>query len=177
MHRAIRLPLAILLLLVFAAPAAAQTPIDERRVREQLPLGTLDVTVEAGDGCDFPVLIEDVAGKITYVFITEDRHGNVLDRIIWHTTTRLTNVDDPSRSIETQFDSYGNGLFRPDGSANLRFRNDAIVWYAEGDPADLGPGMFLIDHGVIIEELGADGALISSDFRSGTVTDVCAALS
>lgn len=177
MRRAIRLPAAILLLFVFAAPVAAQTPIDERRVREDVPLGALDITVEAGEGCDFPVLIEDIAGKITYVFITEDRHGNLHDRIIWHTTTRLTNVDDPSKSFETQYDSYGTAVIRPDGSGTIRFRNDAIVWYAEGEPADLGPGMFLIDHGVIVEELAPDGSVLGSDHRSGDVTDVCAALS
>lgn len=177
MRRAIRLPVAILLLFVFVAPVAAQTPIDERRVREDVPLGELDITIGAGEGCGFPVLIEDVAGKITYVFITEDRHGNLHDRIIWHTTTRLTNVNDPSKWFETEYDSYGTAVFSPDGSGKIRFRNDAIVWYAEGDPADLGPGMFLVEHGVIVEELAADGSVLGSDYRSGDVTDVCAALS
>ncbi len=166
------------LLVAFAAPvAAAQTPIEERRVREDVPLGDFDVVIEPEVGCgDFAVEVNDIAGQITYVFITEDRHGNILERAIWHTTTRYTIVE-TGATFERRFDSVANYLLRADGSSKYIFRNDILTWYAPSDPAELGPGVWLIDHGRLIEEYNADGNLVASDYQGGEVTDVCAALS
>lgn len=155
---------------------AAQTPIDERRVREDVPLGELDVVIEPDIGCgDFAVEVNDVAGKITYVFITEDRHGNVTERYIWHTITRYTNVQ-TGATFERRFDSVLNVLVRADGTTRVIGRNDVLVWYGADQPADLGPGVWLIDHGRVIEYFDADGNLTNSDYQEGAITDLCAEL-
>lgn len=163
------------LLVALAAPAAAQTPIDERRVREEIPLGALDFTL-GPEFCGFPILVEDIDGKIIGVFITEDRHGNLLLRDIFHTITRYTNTD-TGASFERRYDSVVNVLIRTDGTVRLAGRNDFFTWYPEGTSADLGPGVWLNDHGRIVEELDAEGNVVSADHQSGQVTDVCAALS
>ena len=177
MRRVVSVLLASTFLIALATPVAAQTPIDERRVREDVPLGAFDITLPAGEFCDFPLLIEDVSGDITFVFITEDRHGNVLERIIFHTVARYTNTD-TGDSFEEPYNSVGNLLFRVDGTSRTIARNDALVWYAEGDPSDLGPGVWLIDHGRVVEEYAADGSVVSARVdEAGEVIDVCAELS
>jgi len=178
MRRVVSVLLAsILLLAALATPVAAQTPIDERRVREDVPLGAFDFTLPAGDFCDFPLLIEDIAGDITFVFITEDRHGNVLERVIFHTVARYTNTV-TGDSFEERFDSVGNSLFRADGTFRIIARNDVLAWYVEGDPSELGPGVWLIDHGRIVEEYDAEGNLVSARVdEADEILDVCAALS
>jgi hypothetical protein len=167
---------AFVLALAFAAPAAAApTPIEERRVRTDVPLGTYDVTVPA-EGCGFEVSVADVSGTITHVFITEDRHGNVLERLIFHTVARYTNLDS-GVWFEKRFDSVSNILIRPDGTTKSIGRNDVFTWYLPGEPADLGTGVWLIDHGRVVEEFDADDNVVSADYQHGEILDVCAALS
>ena len=65
MRRVVSVLLASTFLIALATPVAAQTPIDERRVRESVPLGAFDLTTEPEIGCgDFAVLVEDIAGEI-----------------------------------------------------------------------------------------------------------------
>ncbi|MEJ7804208.1 MAG: hypothetical protein WKH68_12700 [Candidatus Limnocylindria bacterium] len=117
MSRVVSVLLASTFLIALAAPVAAQTPIDERRVRESVRLGSADFTLEA-EFCGFPVLVEDISGTITGVFITEDRHGNILFRDIFHTVARYTNLEGTLRS-NCGYDSVVNGLFRTDGTVRL----------------------------------------------------------
>lgn len=169
----------ILLLIALTSPVAGQTPIDERRQRSELPLGSQDVTIAPEIGCsEFPVLVEDIAGKITYVFITEDRHGNVLERIIFRTTSRYTNTE-TGASFEQRFDSVANYTTFPDGSLHIRFRADALLWYAPGDPSeDLGPGVWLVDGGFGTESYDAEGNLTNATLKEAReILDVCAMLS
>lgn len=176
MRRLVFLGFTALLALALAAPVlAAPTPIDERRVRTDVPLGTYDVTLEA-EFCGFELSVADVAGSITDVFITEDRHGNVLGRTIFHTITRYTNLD-TGEWFERRYDSVSNVLIRPDGTERVIGRNDFFTWYAEGEDADLGPGVWLIDHGRVVEEYDADGNIVSADYQQGDVLDICGALS
>jgi hypothetical protein len=176
MRRLVSMAFGAVLVLVLAGPtSAAPTPIEERRERTDVPLGTYDLTLPS-DFCGFELSAADIAGRITYVFITEDRHGNVLERVIFHTVTRYTNLD-TGEWFEKRFDSVGNYLTRPDGSTRLIGRNDVLAWYLQGEPADLGAGVWLIDHGRLIEEFDADGNVIRSDYQHGEILDVCAALS
>ncbi len=151
--------------------AATATPVDERRVRENVPLTDTLLVIEAEIGCgDFDVRVEDISGKVTYVFITEDRHGNILERVIYHTVTEYTNVSTDA-SFTRRFDSVGNCLTRPDGSVKVIGRNDGLVWGVE--LPSHGPGVWLIDGGRVVLEYAADGSHISTDHQSGDVTDVC----
>jgi hypothetical protein len=177
MRRLVLIGFAAALALAVAAPAlAAPTPIEERRVRSDVPLGEADVTLPAGQFCEFELEVADVAGKITSVFITEDRHGNVLERAIFHTTARYTNLD-TGEWFERRYDSVVNILNRPDGTVRLIGRNDFFTWYTPEEGSDLGPGAWLIDHGRVVEELDADGNIVSADYQQGDVLDICGALS
>lgn len=102
MRRVASIILAATLLLALATPAAADaTPVDERRQRSPIPLEDTLITIEAEIGCGtFDVLVEDISGKVTYVFITEDRHGNLLERVIYRTVTRYTNLSSGASFVE-----------------------------------------------------------------------------
>jgi hypothetical protein len=176
MRRSVSIVLASLLLLLLAVPAGAQTPLDERRVRTDLALGDLDATVSAELGCGFDVLVEDIAGTITYVFITEDRHGNVLERLIWHTTTRLTNTE-TGAWVDFRFDSVQNITIRADGSLKLITRNDGIFWGGDSDELPPGPGLYFIDHGRVVDEIAPDGTILSEVVQEAdAIIDLCAML-
>ena len=166
-----------LLLAVFAAPAAAKTPMDDRLVQENVPLGEFDVVIEPEVGCaDFAVEVNDVAGKIRRVVMPEGRHGNAVERVTWHTTTRYTNLE-TGATFERRFNSILTLVLRPDGSEKTIVRNDILVWYGPDDPSELGRGVWLIDHGHVVEEYDAAGNLVASDVTRGEVTSICAALS
>jgi hypothetical protein len=176
MRRALPLFLASLLLVALAGPVAAQTPLDERRVRTDVPLGTYDFTLPGADYCGFDLLVEDISGTITEVFITVDRHGNTLLRTIFHTVTRYTNVQ-TGESFERRFDSVGNFTLWADGSSRIIGRNDSLLWYLEGDASTIAPGVWLVDHGRIIEEYDADGNLThAAVLEADEIIDVCAML-
>jgi hypothetical protein len=159
-----------LLLVALVSPAAAA-----QKVREQVPIGDFDITIEAGQGCSFPVLIQDLAGSIVYTSV--ERHGTLHERIPWRTTTRLTNGLDDTKWMEFTFMSVIDAEVQPDGSALVVGRNDVIVWYAAGAPSEFGEGVWLINHGQAVEEYDPDGNLVNASLLSGEVTDVCAALS
>lgn len=167
--------MSMILVMALATPVAAQTPLEDRRVREDIPLSETVLTIEAAIGCEgFDVFVEDISGTVTYVFITEDRHGNILERVIYHTVSRYTNLETDA-TFERRFDSVGNYTTRPDGSVRIVGRNDALLWDGE---AGLAPGIWLIDHGLIVVEYEPDGTPRSGEVvRSDEIIDVCAALS
>lgn len=178
MRRVISVLLASTLLIVMATPVAADaTPVDERRQRVDVPLS--DTFVELGpEYCGFPLTVEDISGKVTHVFITEDRHGNVLERRIFHTVAEYTNLD-TGASFQRRYDSVVNVIIRPsEGTAKVILRNDALVWYLDGEPSELGPGVWLIDKGRVVEEFHFELGLTSSRVdEAAEVFDVCAMLS
>ena len=120
------------------------------------------------------MFVEDISGKVTYVFITEDRHGNSLERVIYHTVSRYINLETDA-TFERRFDSVGNFTTRPDGSVRIVGRNDSLLWDGE---AGFAPGIWLIDHGLIVVEYEPDGTPRSGEVvHSDEIFDVCAALS
>ena len=157
-----------LLLVSLASPVAAA------RTRVQIPVGDLDLTIDAGF-CGFPVSVEDVAGSI--VESSMQRKEVFDDRYTWRTVTRLTNVDDPANWIQISFHSVVRATTHADGSTTIQGINDGIVWYADGDPSELPAGVWLISHGRFTEEYDASGALLQATLQAGKVTDICAALS
>ncbi|MGQ0609130.1 MAG: hypothetical protein ACT4OQ_11795 [Chloroflexota bacterium] len=179
MRRVVSVLLASIFLIALATPVAADaTPIDERRVREDVPLDATLLELPGGEFCDFDLRVEDIAGDVTYVFITEDRHGNILERIIFHTIAEYTNLD-TGESFQMRYDSVVNATFRPDGSAKYIIRNDALVFYLEGEvhPFGTGRGVWLVDKGRVVEEYSDTGLVLSRLDEAGSVLDVCAAVS
>lgn len=176
MRRVVSVLLASTFLIALATPVAAQTPVDERRVRESVPLGAFDLTIEPEIGCgDFAVLVEDIAGDITYIFITEDRHGNILERVVFHTLSRYTNTT-TGASFERRFDSVGNITTRPDGTVKVIARNDTLIWGPEPVAIGLADGVWLIDKGRLVLEYDAEGGLAGAELQEGETIDVCALL-
>lgn len=156
--------------------AATATPIDERRVRTDIPLTDTLLVIEAEIGCgDFDVRVEDISGKVTYVFITEDRHGNILERIIYHTVTEYTNLTSGA-SFTRRFDSVGNITIRPDGTVKVIARNDTLIWGLEPSAIGLADGLWLIDKGRLILEYDAEGEVAGAELQEGETIDVCALL-
>ena len=176
MRRVVSVLLASTFLVALAAPVAgAATPIDERRVRSSLELESFVIPADPEFACDFDVMLEDVEGRITHVFITEDRHGNVLERVIYHTLTRYTNLSN-DQTYERRFDSVVNITTFADGSARVTYRNDAL--FVGGEPSSLAAGIYLVDHGRVLEEYDTEGAIVVQEILSADeVIDLCAELS
>jgi len=176
MRRVVSVLLASTFLIALAAPAAGgTTPIDERRVRTSLELESFVIPADPEFTCDFDVMLEDLEGRITHVFITEDRHGNVLERVIYHTLTRYTNVS-TGDSFERRYDSVVNITTWADGSARIITRNDAL--FIGGEPSSVAPGIYLVDHGRTLDEFDAEGSLVVQEILAAEhVIDVCADLS
>ena len=176
MRRVVSVLLASTFLIALAAPVAgAATPIDERRVRTSLELETFTIPADPEFTCAFDVLLEDFDGRVTHVFITEDRHGNVLERVIYHTNTRYTNVS-TGDSFERRFDSVVNITTWADGSGRVITRNDAL--FIGGEPSSVAAGIYLVDHGRTLDEFDTEGNLVVQEILSADqVIDVCAELS
>lgn len=176
MRRVVSILLASAFLIALAGPvAAAATPIDERRVRTSLDLESFTIPADSEFTCDFDVLVEDFEGTVTYVFITEDRHGNILERVIFHTLTRYTNVS-TGEEYERRYDSVVNITSRADGSARVVVRNDAL--FIGGPPSSLAAGIYLVDHGRTVDEFDTEGNLVVQEIlEADQIIDVCAELS
>jgi hypothetical protein len=176
-RRGLSLLVAVILLAALAGPASAgATPVEDRRVRTDIPLGTYDIELPPEEGCaDFAVLVEDIDGRITEVFITEDRHGNVLTRTIFHTITRYTNLE-TGKSFERRFDSVGNYTFKADGTVRIIGRNDTLIWGPEPPGLGLGEGIWLVDAGRVVLEYDETFTFVSGQILWGEAIDVCAAL-
>lgn len=159
------------LLLVLAAPAAAQGP--ERFPNEPITLGP---EVFAGT-CEFPVqLVDTFAAGTTKVFpVDEDGDQRVLSTGGFRST--LTNLA-TGETIDVKTFGRVELTFRADGTVDVSASGGFLAFITAADvQSTLGQGIFLVN-GHISARLDAETFLFLEPERvTGRVTDICAALS
>jgi len=159
------------LLLVLAAPAAAQGP--ERFPNEPITLGP---EVFAGT-CAFPVQLVDTfaAGTIKLFPVDEDGDQRLLSTGGFRST--LTNLA-TGKTIDIKYFGRVELTFRADGTADVRVSGGTLNWITAADVhSTLGQGIWLV-HGHFSGRVDAETFLFLEPERvTGRVTDICAALS
>jgi hypothetical protein len=149
---------------IFAAALLVPAAMAEGPVRE--PLEDQNLTWEAGQTCEFAVKVETLRNTATVKTFPD---GHIV--ITGHLVQRLTNVTTgESRTLNV---SGPLALwFNEDGSGRLIGRGPLIFFLFEGDVG--GPGIVYTKGRV--EGTFDENFLLTSFSRSGSITDLCAAL-
>jgi len=153
---------AALLVLSAAVPAviAAAPSRDYLATPDYIDLG-------AGDACAFPVRIGFVANK-EYGVTFADAQGNLLRQLIAGTlVVSLTNTLN-GKSITVDISGPARVTAHADGSSTFVLRGNSLP---------LVPGRLYTSTGTVVQEIAADGSVLSTSKATGTETDRCAALS
>jgi len=127
--------------------------------------GPLDFVIS--NVCEFDVHVQGTDGGKSVVFA--DRVN-----IIEHATVRLTNLSDPSKSIDLQLSSPEHITENPDGSSIIRFDGPHFLAHEADEPPGAPAQMFLVK-GQATWTFDADGHLVGEDLPNNR-TDLCAAL-
>jgi hypothetical protein len=161
MRRAVTSLAAVLVLsLLLVAPAAAAEPIYSE-------------DHDPGVYCDFASRLEVLRDEFREWSETR-KDGTVVTVLVGRSTLRVTNLDKPSHRRIVSGPYVFTLLERPDGSVRADLVGAGVGYYAEGDPTNLGQGLWAL-RGHATESYDADGNLVSARFR-GHSADLCAAL-
>ena len=171
LHRLFSLLAAPALLLVLAAPAAAQGP--ERFPNQPVTLGP---EVFAGT-CAFPVQLVDSFAAGTTKLFPVDANGDQRMLVTGGYRSTLTNLD-TGESIDIKYFGRLEYIFRADGTVDLSVSGGALNWLTADDVHSiLGQGIWLL-HGHVTARLDAETfLLLEPETVHGRITDLCAALS
>ncbi len=158
-----RLILVLLTVLVGSLPPAASA---EKPIREFFPAS--DTVLEGI--CAFPVEEQVLVNKEYTITFADGRQ--LVTGVL---KVRLTNVDDPSKSLDLNIS--GPGVITPTegGGFVLKASGTWLLFFAPGDLGPDEPGQLLLVTGLSILEVDAEGNL-SFTQKAGTDTDLCAAL-
>lgn len=158
----------LIIILTTASFMLALIPVAsaDRPTREFLPTERLVI-----EGiCPFAVDVQILANN---AFLTAFSDGRQL--ITGTLKVRLTNLDDPSKSRDVNISGPGVQRETEEGEFVLKARGRWLFFFFPGDLGPGDPGRLVITTGLAIQRIDAEG---SSSFthKTGTTTDVCAAL-
>jgi hypothetical protein len=88
---------------------------------------------------------------------------------------RLTNLDEPSRSLDANISGPGVQRESPEGEFVLRAKGRWLFFFFPGDLGPGEPGALVLTTGLAVLRFDADGNGTFTH-NTGTTTDVCAAL-
>ena len=150
----------LVLSLLLVAPASAAEPIYSE-------------DHEPGVFCDFASRFEVLRDDFREWSRTR-RDGTVVTVIAGRSTLRVTNLEEPSNRRIVAGPYVYTQLAKVDGSLRVDVVGAAIGFYFEGDPTNLGQGLWAL-RGHATEWYDAEGNLLQARFRGHSV-DLCAAL-
>jgi hypothetical protein len=167
MSRLISIPLALVALVILAGPASAGAP-----TREFVPAP--DFTVDPGP-CPFALDIHTVADQ-EYSLTFTDANGNPVRQIVTGLLVVQIANHDTGTSIVRNISGPGQSQFFADGTAILSASGTWLFFFPPGMLGPGSPGSTIINTGFLQLRFNLDGTetILS---RSGSVEDVCAALS
>jgi hypothetical protein len=148
---------------MFALSPAASA---DKPLREFLPAE--DLVLEGI--CPFPVAVNVLTNK---EFVTTFSDGRQLITGVFK--LRLTNLDDPSKSLDVNVSGPGVITVSEEGELTLRAKGRWLFFFFPGDLGPGEPGLLVITTGLAVLTADAEGNL-SFTHRTGTTTDVCTAL-
>jgi hypothetical protein len=138
----------------------------DKPTREFTPIE--DFVVE--DVCAFPVEYHVVANK---EFATTFSDGRQL--VTGKLKVRLTNLDDPSKSLTVNISGPGVIRVSEDGVFTLKATGRWLFFFFPGDFGPGEPGFMVVTTGRAVLQIDAEGTFSFSHPR-GTTRDVCTAL-
>ena len=157
-----------ILILTAGLAALALVPLAsaDKPIREFTPIE--DFVIE--DVCAFPVEYNVLANK---EFATTFSDGRQL--ITGKLKVRLTNLDDPSKSLSVNISGPGVIRVSEEGVFTLKATGRWLFFFFPGDFGPGEPGLMVVTTGRAILRIDADGTFSFSHPR-GTTRNVCAAL-
>jgi hypothetical protein len=159
------LPLAALALWAFAPTAAAEKPL-------KFPLTAGPVDLPA-DICGFVVheeiLANNASGKI---------FANGTFALSGTFKVRLTNLDEPTNTLDVNISGPGRFIPNPDGTTSLRAEGRSLFFFFPGELSAGSPGALILTTGLVTELFDATFNVVPGSFSHprGTEIDICAAL-
>lgn len=120
--------------------------------------------------CPFAVSVEILDNK---EFGTEFSDGRFL--ITGKLKVRLTNLSQPSRSIDANISGPGVFTPTPDGGVVIKAEANWLFWFFPGDLGSGSPGVFLLTSGLSYLVIDGSGAIVSFTPARNT-TNVCTVL-
>jgi hypothetical protein len=158
----------LILILTTASIMLALVPVAsaDKPTREFLP--SEDFVIEGI--CPFAVDVHILANN---AFITTFSDGRQL--LTGTLKVRLTNLDDPSKSLDVNISGPGVQRVTEEGEFVLKATGRWLFFFSPGDLGPGDPGLLVITTGLAILRVDAEGNF-SFTHRTGTTTDVCAAL-
>jgi hypothetical protein len=147
---------------LFAQAAFADPPV---RVP---PAPVPDFTVP--DSCAFPVLVHtDTNKEVTTVF----SNGRVL--VTGALKGTLTNLDDPTKSIQVNIPGPGTFTATADGGSLLTASGPWLIFFSPDQLGPGTPGQMILTTGLFTLLTNPDGSQVFTH-TTGTTTDVCTLL-
>jgi hypothetical protein len=158
----------LILILTTASIMLALVPVAsaDKPTREFLP--TEGLVIEGI--CPFAVDIHILANN---AFLTTFSDGRQLTS--GTLKVRLTNLDDPSKSLDVNISGPGVARVTEEGEFVLKATGRWLFFFFPGDLGPRDPGLLVITTGLAIQRFDAEGNA-SFTHRTGTTTDVCTAL-
>lgn len=155
-----------------AAPATFAGRPGHRERPVTVPVEAPPIEFPADSPCADAVRFENTELHGTTTTFPVARDGSTTIITIGTGESLVTNL---RTGAKTSFGGWFNVIVRiaADGSARVdAFGTDFIVWYLEGDPTDIGVGLYRVQ-GHATEWYAADGSLTRATHH-GRVTDLCA---
>jgi hypothetical protein len=131
------------------------------------------ITFAAGELCDFGIQMDFLVNR-EYLTTFFDKDGNVVrDNFTGSLRVRITNLDDPTRSIDLDVGGPGGDRYAADGTATDSFHGHGLpLWPA----TDTHPAVFVATRGNFVYLVDADFNLLGTVKSAGRSADVCAML-
>jgi hypothetical protein len=131
------------------------------------------LTFAAGELCDFGIQIDFLVNR-EYLTTFFDKDGNVIrDNFNGSLRVRITNLDDPSNSVDLDVGGPGGNRYNADGTATDSFHGHGLpLWPA----TDSHPAVFVATQGNFVYLIDADFNLLGTVKSAGHSADVCAML-
>jgi hypothetical protein len=162
------IPASLLAIALATGPVAAAKP---DRSFTGSPEGC--ITFAAGELCDFGIQIDFLVDR-EYLTTFFDKDGNVArDNFTGSLRVRITNLDDPTRSIELDVGGPGGDRYAADGTATDSFHGHGLpLWPA----TDNHPAVYVATRGNFVYLVDADFNLLGTVKSAGRSADICAML-
>lgn len=157
------------LLAIFVAVAAAPTATADQPLRIPLVFGP--ATLEGV--CDFPLRLDVVGPQNQKLIVFSDGRQTINGQL----TTRVTNLDDPTKTWEGTTSGPVFITPNPDGTTSAKGTGTNLWYFFEGMLGEGAPGALFWVRGLSEETLDANGIPITGSFtHRGSIENLCETL-
>ena len=157
------------LLAILVGVAAAPTATADKPLKLPLVFGPL--TLEGV--CDFPIQFDVVGPQNQKQFVFSDGRVTINGQL----TTRVTNLDDPSKVWEGTTSGPVDLTPNPDGTTSVKGTGVNLWYFFPGMLGEDAPGALFLVKGLSEEVLDANGIPVTGSFsHRGSIENLCETL-